>query len=141
MTRGSRAQLSRPGADGQYGAHGTHTACARFRRWQAHDKDDVTAVLRAFKEDGYDALDLTDNELAKDHARHLAGGRSRVDNERVYRFEFPERQGALVNFLDSLNGGNGSTAAPWNVSLFHYRNHGGDVGRVLAGMQVRCEAG
>ena len=61
---------------------------------------------------------------------------SQVPNERVYRFEFPERAGALTNFLDSLNGGAGSTALPWNVSLFHYRNHGGDVGRVLAGMQV-----
>jgi threonine dehydratase len=118
---------------------GTHTTAPPSL--QARGKDDVGAVLRAIKEDGCDALDLTDNELAKDHARHLAGGRSRVDNERIYRFEFPERQGALVNFLDSLNGGNGSTAAPWNVSLFHYRNHGGDVGRVLAGMQVRSEAG
>lgn len=109
---------------------------------QARGKDDVESVLRTFKEDGCEALDMTKNELAKDHMRHLAGGRSRVDDERIYRFEFPERQGALVNFLDSLNGGSGSTAAaPWNVSLFHYRNHGGDVGRVLAGMQVRWAMG
>ena len=64
--------------------------------------------------------------------RHLAGGRSAVADELVYRFEFPERPGALVTFLDSLNAG-------WNVSLFHYRNHGADVGCVLAGIQV-CDA-
>ena len=66
------------------------------------------------------------------HVRHLAGGRSAVADELVYRFEFPERPGALVTFLDSLNAG-------WNVSLFHYRNHGADVGCVLAGIQV-CDA-
>ena len=64
--------------------------------------------------------------------RHLAGGRSAVADELVYRFEFPERPGALVTFLDSLNAG-------WNVSLFHYRNHGADIGRVLVGLQVPPE--
>ena len=83
----------------------------------------VPAVCRC------ETLDLTANELAKDHARHLAGGRVTIEHERLYRFEFPERPGALSRFLDALNGG-------WNVSLFHYRNHGGDVGRVLAALQV-----
>ncbi|HEY7902106.1 MAG TPA: threonine ammonia-lyase, biosynthetic [Casimicrobiaceae bacterium] len=76
------------------------------------------------------AFDLTDNELAKLHVRHLVGGHApSVDDEIVYRFEFPERPGALMNFLDSMS-------ADWNISLFHYRNHGADSGRVLVGMQV-----
>jgi threonine dehydratase len=76
------------------------------------------------------AFDLTDNELAKLHVRHLVGGHApSVDDEIVYRFEFPERPGALMKFLDSMSAG-------WNISLFHYRNHGADSGRVLVGMQV-----
>lgn len=76
------------------------------------------------------ALDLSDNEMAKLHLRHLVGGRApEVDNEILYRFEFPERPGALMNFLNSMSHG-------WNISLFHYRNHGADYGRVLVGMQV-----
>ncbi|HEV8502684.1 MAG TPA: threonine ammonia-lyase, biosynthetic [Casimicrobiaceae bacterium] len=76
------------------------------------------------------AFDLTDNELAKLHVRHLVGGHAPlVDDEIVYRFEFPERPGALMKFLDSMSAG-------WNISLFHYRNHGADSGRVLVGMQV-----
>ena len=75
-------------------------------------------------------LDLTDNELAKLHVRHLVGGpRAGAADEMLYRFEFPERPGALMRFLDSMGQG-------WNISLFHYRNHGADYGRVLAGMQV-----
>ena len=75
-------------------------------------------------------LDLSDNEMAKLHLRHLVGGHSpEVDNEILYRFEFPERPGALMNFLNSMN-------HSWNISLFHYRNHGADYGRVLVGMQV-----
>jgi threonine dehydratase len=76
------------------------------------------------------AFDLTDNELAKLHVRHLVGGHApAVKDEIVYRFEFPERPGALMKFLDSMSAG-------WNISLFHYRNHGSDSGRVLVGMQV-----
>ncbi len=76
------------------------------------------------------AFDLTDNELAKLHVRHLVGGHAPlIDDEIVYRFEFPERPGALMKFLDSMSAG-------WNISLFHYRNHGADSGRVLVGMQV-----
>ena len=74
-------------------------------------------------------LDLTGNELAKLHVRHLVGGRARAEHEVLYRFEFPERPGALMRFLDSLG-------EDWNISLFHYRNHGADYGRVLAGIQV-----
>lgn len=76
------------------------------------------------------ALDLTGNEVAKLHLRHLVGGHApQAKNEVVYRFEFPEKPGALLNFLDSMGQG-------WNISLFHYRNHGADFGRVLVGMQV-----
>jgi threonine dehydratase len=68
--------------------------------------------------------------MAKLHLRHLVGGRApRAENELLYRFEFPERPGALMRFLDSMGEG-------WNISLFHYRNHGADYGRVLAGIQV-----
>ena len=75
-------------------------------------------------------LDLTDDELAKLHVRHMVGGRSALaQDEQLYRFEFPERPGALMRFLDSM-------APDWNISLFHYRNHGADLGRVLVGLQV-----
>jgi threonine dehydratase len=74
-------------------------------------------------------LDLTENEMAKLHVRHQVGGRARAEHEVLYRFEFPERPGALMRFLDALG-------ESWNISLFHYRNHGADYGRVLAGIQV-----
>ncbi|CAG1003118.1 threonine dehydratase [Burkholderiales bacterium] len=77
-----------------------------------------------------EAYDLTDNEMAKLHVRHLVGGHApRAEHEIIYRFEFPERPGALMKFLGSMSTG-------WNISLFHYRNHGADYGRVLVGMQV-----
>jgi threonine dehydratase len=79
---------------------------------------------------GYPTIDLTDDEMAKLHVRYMVGGRSPdVANEQLYRFEFPERPGALMDFLDRLGG-------RWNISLFHYRNHGSDFGRVLAGFEV-----
>lgn len=79
------------------------------------------------------ALDLTDNEVAKLHLRHLVGGHApQAKNEVLYRFEFPEKPGALMNFLDTMG-------HDWNISLFHYRNHGADYGRVLVGMQVPPE--
>ena len=82
---------------------------------------------------GYETIEFTDNEVAKLHVRHMVGGRSpEVANELVCRFEFPERPGALMTFLDKLGG-------RWNISLFHYRNHGADFGRVLAGFEVPPE--
>jgi len=81
---------------------------------------------------GYPVTDLTDNELAKLHIRHLVGGRVAVPNEVLYRFEFPERPGALLRFLNQMG-------ERWNISLFHYRNHGAADGRVLAGIQVPPE--
>ncbi|OFW01163.1 MAG: PLP-dependent threonine dehydratase [Acidobacteria bacterium RIFCSPLOWO2_02_FULL_68_18] len=79
---------------------------------------------------GYETVDLTENEMAKLHVRHMVGGHGPdVRHERLCRFEFPERPGALTEFLDKLGG-------RWNISLFHYRNHGADFGRVLAGFEV-----
>jgi len=79
---------------------------------------------------GIPAVDLSDNELAKLHGRHMVGGRAQLEvPEMLYRFEFPERPGALMNFLEHMGTG-------WNISLFHYRNHGSDVGRVLVGLQI-----
>ena len=79
---------------------------------------------------GLNAIDLTDNEMAKLHLRHLVGGHApQAEHEVVYRFEFPEKPGALMKFLETMG-------HDWNISLFHYRNHGADFGRVLVGMQV-----
>ena len=90
-------------------------------------RDEIAGMLRGA---GYPAVDLTGDEVAKLHIRYMVGGRSpSVHDERLYRFEFPERPGALMDFLDRLGG-------RWNISLFHYRNHGADFGRVLAGFEV-----
>ncbi len=87
-------------------------------------------LLQGMRADGIEALDLSANEVAKQHIRHLVGGRAPdVKNEILYRFEFPERPGALLEFLNALSCG-------WNITLFHYRNHGADYGRVLAGLQI-----
>ena len=92
-----------------------------------HDGAALAAMLNA---SGYETADLTDNEMAKLHVRHMVGGHApEVRHERLCRFEFPERPGALTEFLDKLGG-------RWNISLFHYRNHGADFGRVLAGFEV-----
>jgi threonine dehydratase len=93
------------------------------------DHAEKDAVLRNVERAGIRALDLTDNELAKLHVRHLVGGPAQASDEMLFRFEFPERPGALMQFLDAMSQG-------WNISLFHYRNHGADYGRVLAGIQV-----
>jgi len=96
---------------------------------EVRDRDEIARLLANLERHGIPTLDLSDNEMAKLHLRHLVGGRARAEHEVLYRFEFPERPGALMQFLDSL-------AATWNISLFHYRNHGADPGRVLAGIQV-----
>jgi threonine dehydratase len=93
------------------------------------DHKEKDALLRKVERAGIRTLDLTDNELAKLHVRHLVGGPATAPNELLYRFEFPDRPGALMQFLDAMSQG-------WNISLFHYRNHGADYGRVLAGIQV-----
>ncbi|MDG2395364.1 threonine ammonia-lyase, biosynthetic [Candidatus Thioglobus sp.] len=80
--------------------------------------------------DSFDVLDMSDNSIAKTHIRYMVGGRSNCDNEVLYRFEFPERPGALLDFLKKVG-------SHWNISLFHYRNHGADFGRVLIGLQAQ----
>jgi threonine dehydratase len=93
-------------------------------------RQDGTALAALLNARGYETVDLTDNEMAKLHVRHMVGGHApEVRHERLCRFEFPERPGALTEFLDKLGG-------RWNISLFHYRNHGSDFGRVLAGFEV-----
>ncbi|WP_145055466.1 threonine ammonia-lyase, biosynthetic [Lignipirellula cremea] len=97
------------------------------------DRGDVPQIHQALAEQGFPALDLVDDELSKEHLRYMVGGRSRLNgNERLYRFEFPERPGALMRFLTSMHPG-------WNISLFHYRNQGADYGRILVGIQVPDE--
>ena len=97
---------------------------------QVKNRDEATALVEHLQAKNLKAIDLSDNEMAKLHVRHLVGGRApHAVDELVYRFEFPERPGALMKFLDSMS-------HDWNISLFHYRNHGTDYGRVLVGMQV-----
>ncbi|MEP7186981.1 MAG: threonine ammonia-lyase, biosynthetic [Rhodanobacter sp.] len=93
-------------------------------------RDEREALASAFRAQNFEVLDLTDDELAKLHLRHMIGGTSELaGNERLYRFEFPERPGALTRFLGQMH-------PDWNISLFHYRNHGADYGRILVGIQV-----
>jgi threonine dehydratase len=97
---------------------------------QVGSRGESSLLARTFEEHDFRTLDLTHDELAKLHIRHLVGGKSALaQDELLYRFEFPERPGALMRFLDSM-------APNWNISLFHYRNQGGDVGRILVGLQV-----
>jgi len=97
---------------------------------QISNRDEPGKISKNFAKHGFETLDLTHDELAKLHIRHLVGGKSPLaHDELLYRFEFPERPGALMRFLDSM-------APNWNISLFHYRNQGGDVGRILVGLQV-----
>jgi threonine dehydratase len=97
---------------------------------QVASRSESKRLLAHLRQHDYPTLDLTDDEMAKGHVRHLVGGHSPfIADELLYRFEFPERPGALMNFLNRMSSG-------WNISLFHYRNHGADYGRVLVGMQV-----
>ncbi|VAX11752.1 Threonine dehydratase biosynthetic [hydrothermal vent metagenome] len=96
-------------------------------------EDDKSRLLERLQAKGYPCLDMTDNEMAKMHIRYMVGGRVEgVEHECLYRFEFPERPGALLRFLNKMG-------EHWNISLFHYRNHGAAYGRVLVGMQVPPE--
>ena len=97
---------------------------------EVSDRQERSQLLAELARREIEAYDFSDNEMAKLHIRHLVGGHApAAENEILYRFEFPERPGALMRFLDSMSRG-------WNISLFHYRNHGADYGRVLVGMQV-----
>lgn len=94
------------------------------------DAAERASVIAELEAQGYAVTDLTGNEMAKDHVRYMVGGRAPgLADERLFRFEFPERPGACLDFLDAVG-------AQWNISLFHYRNHGAAYGRVLCGLQV-----
>lgn len=97
------------------------------------DPSETAKLLKSLQDQGLPTIDLSDNEVAKMHLRHLVGGHApQAEHEVVFRFEFPEKPGALLKFLDTMG-------HDWNISLFHYRNHGADFGRVLVGMQVPPE--
>jgi threonine dehydratase len=97
---------------------------------QIQNRADATKMKETFETHGFKTLDLTDDELTKLHLRHMVGGRSPLaHNELLYRFEFPERPGALMKFVTSMS-------PNWNISVFHYRNHGADHGRIVVGVQV-----
>lgn len=94
------------------------------------NRADAQEIAQNFERDGFKTLDLTDDELSKMHLRHMVGGKSALaHDELLYRFEFPERPRALTNFVSAMS-------PNWNISLFHYRNHGADYGRIVVGMQV-----
>ena len=95
-----------------------------------HGADEHAELIESLTRLGFPLADLSNNEMAKLHVRHMVGGSAaKVENERIFRFEFPERPGALLDFLKAIG-------TDWNISLFHYRNHGSDYGRILAGIQV-----
>ncbi len=97
---------------------------------QIESREELKLLLSELRANGLEALDFSDNEMAKLHIRHLVGGHAeKANHEILYRFEFPEHPGALLKFLQSMS-------RDWNISLFHYRNHGADIGRVLVGIQV-----
>jgi len=96
---------------------------------QVKDRAEREAIVTTLRRARLSAVDLSDDETSKLHIRHMVGGRAEIKDEVLYRFEFPERPGALTRFLDAMG-------QAWNITLFHYRNHGADYGRVLVGMQV-----
>ena len=94
------------------------------------DRTESAKLVESLKTSGIETIDLSDDRIAKEHVRHMVGGHTRdIRDEAVFEFEFPERPGALMTFLEAISD-------KWNITLFHYRNHGADHGRVLAGMQV-----
>lgn len=100
---------------------------------QTENRADAAKMIETFESCGFKTIDLTDDELTKLHLRHMVGGRSALArNELLYRFEFPERPGALMKFVSCMS-------PNWNISLFHYRNNGADYGRIVVGMQVPPE--
>jgi len=97
--------------------------------------DEAAKIAKHFDKHGFPTVNLTGDELAKEHVRHMVGGRTELaDNERVFRFTFPERPGALMRFLSTMH-------PDWNISLFHYRNQGADYGRILVGIQAPAKDG
>ena len=108
------------------GADAAHVFVGVGLSGDVHERE---RVMQGLRRADFEVVDMTGNEMAKLHVRFMVGGRATRPHERLFRFEFPERPGALVRFLDSIGG-------RWNISLFHYRNHGAAFGRVLAGLEV-----
>jgi len=101
-----------------------------FLGLSTHGRGESSKIAANFARHGFAALDLTHDDLAQEHIRHMVGGHSPLaHDERLLRFVFPERPGALLKFLNLMRPG-------WNISLFHYRNQGADYGRILVGLQV-----
>ena len=132
-------ELQRERSLTQFSNRKTDAASAQiFIGVQVNDENDRASLLGQLERGGFPCLDLSENEFAKVHLRHMVGGRLPASartagagecKELLYRFEFPERPGALMRFLANMR-------PDWNISLFHYRNHGAAYGRVLVGMQV-----
>lgn len=110
-----------------------HGRASVYMSFSVKNRDaELETVQSALKERDFEYIDISDNELAKSHARYMVGGKMRVPNERILSFEFPERPGALIKFLDGIQ-------TKWNITLFHYRNNGSDIGKILAGISVPPE--
>lgn len=95
-------------------------------------ESEVPQLLKSMQSKGFQGIDLSNNEMAKSHARYMVGGKAHVVHERVLSFEFPERPGALIGFLNGIK-------SKWNITMFHYRNNGSDIGKILAGISVPLE--
>ncbi len=107
-----------------------HKKAYVFVGLEVQNKEEAASIAKTFEKQNFQTIDLTDDELSKLHIRYMVGGKSPLaKNELLYRFEFPERPGALMRFLSFMQ-------PNWNISLFHYRNHGADYGRILVGLQV-----
>lgn len=105
-----------------------------FRGVRITGQEEKQTIINQLQQNGYDLIDLSNDDIAKTHVRYMIGGRSNSPlKERLYSFEFPEQKGALLKFLETL----GQTH--WNISVFHYRAHGADYGNVLAGFQLNDE--
>ena len=113
--------------------YNNESAAQVFVGVEVSSDEDRYSFTNHLSEMGYRAEDLTDNEMAKLHIRHMVGGRSQeIAEEQVFRFDFPERPGALLNFLNVLGD-------RWNITMFHYRNHGSAFGRVLVAFQATAQ--
>ncbi len=111
-----------------------------FMGVEVENKLDRSSFINKIQKHGFNSIDLSENEFSKVHLRHMVGGRlpstqrlsSESQQELIYRFEFPERPGALMKFLKAMR-------PEWSISIFHYRNHGADIGRIVIGVLVRAE--
>jgi len=121
--------VPRPVTEFSYRYNERNSNARVYVSFSVHNRDEIKDISKKIEEAGMKAIDLSDNSVAKNHARYLVGGTPKLEDERLYRFEFPERPGALHRFLEAMN-------IKWNLTLFHYRNNGSDLGRVLTGIRI-----